>query len=206
MGTPLPPQLPWGGYNGFRNSIKLPKLESFYNLSDETSSESSVEPEDPGIYPWKVGRINRSNHFNQFRNKAIAKMNIRDELLSRSELLASDHIYCFDAAQLDDDTLTSMKEDLDHNGGYVPLCSDTKQCCDFEEAMQDGDYALVEKLLRTKYKQTGQVKTVLQIIENLYRTFSNTNVLAIDEDRFGDVVFKPTFGEIARNVSYAQLA
>lgn len=64
--------------------------------------------------------------------------------MTQSELLAINHICYFDVdgltdivnhlTQLDDDALTSMKEALEHDDGYAPLCSDTKRCCDiFEE-------------------------------------------------------------------------
>ncbi|CDS13024.1 hypothetical protein LRAMOSA05208 [Lichtheimia ramosa] len=63
-----------------------------------------------------------------------------------------------------------MKEELEHDDGYAPLCSDTKRCCDiFKEALQDGDHARVEKLLRTKYNQSKQVKAVLQLTQQSTR-------------------------------------
>lgn len=79
----------------------------------------------------------------------MLKMNLGDEQLTRSELLAINHIYYFDAdgltdianhlTQLDNDALTSMKEELEHDDGYAALCSDTKRCCDiFEEVYKRG--------------------------------------------------------------------
>ncbi|KAI8140681.1 hypothetical protein BJV82DRAFT_659021 [Fennellomyces sp. T-0311] len=93
---------------------------------------------------WKIGRINLSTKLNDFRNKAMGKVHLGDTRLSRSELLAINYIYYFDAGErndifrhllhLSDNVLEAVAGDIDRDDQYKPLSSQSKECLDiFEE-------------------------------------------------------------------------
>ncbi|KAI9497385.1 hypothetical protein BDB00DRAFT_784731 [Zychaea mexicana] len=106
---------------------------------------------------------------------------------------------------LNDATLAEIVEDLGQNEMYDMLSSEIKEFCDcFEEAMQDKDNQGIKEMLKLKYSKNGDEKLVLEIIENIYKAYDDTDILRVDEDRFGDIVFKPTFNRVMRGIPYTK--
>ena len=75
---------------------------------------------------------------NKMRNTTIEKMSIRDECLSRCEILSSTHIYYFDLCGLsnisnhlglDGGTLLELREEMDDNDPFLRLDDDAYKAC-----------------------------------------------------------------------------